>query len=616
MSLITASRISKHFGADHVLVDASLQLNTGERLCLVGPNGAGKTTLLRIILGEITADSGSVSLTPNLRIGVLDQHTSATFSGTVWETALGSREELIAARAEARALEDAWAANEHPTHEDLDRYNEVHERLRHLGDEAYDADVKATLTGLGLPEPTWAQATDTLSGGQRTRLALARLLLGGVDVLCLDEPTNHLDMEAVEWLEDWLGRFPGAALVISHDRYMMDAVATRVVELQDGNTRSYPGNYSAFVRLKTEERERQERLYSRQQEEITRLETYIERYRAGNRATMSKSRQKTLARIERIDKPREERGPNISFKAEVRSGDDVLRVRGLERGFNGRPVLTGVTFDVKRRERLGIIGPNGCGKTTLLKTIADELPPDAGDVRWGMNAEPAYFAQEMDMELYGDSPLDALMNAAPMTLADGRNLLARFGFRGDDVFRELEVLSGGERNRLQLAVLLARGANVLLLDEPTNHLDLPSRDALEEALTGFDGTLIFVSHDRYLLARLATRLLLVRDGTVTPFEGTYGEFREHQRRLNRPKSGKKSASTRGRKKVKPPDPAVIEREIAEAEKRLTELTAILSDPATYSDADTAPKATAEYERLSRLIPELYAQWETVLEEDG
>jgi ATP-binding cassette subfamily F protein 3 len=608
MSLVTVSNVRKAFGADDVLTDASLQLNPGERLCLVGPNGAGKTTLLRIILGEETADGGNVAVLSGTRFGVLEQHTGFD-EPTVWEAALAARPELLAVRAEARALEAAWDANEHPTHEDLDRYNEVHEHLRRLGDEAYDADVKATLTGLGLPEPLWQQSPSTLSGGQRTRLDLARLLLAGADVICLDEPTNHLDVAAIEWLEEYLARGSTTALVISHDRYFLDKVGTKTVELKDGRTKTYPGNYSRYVQLKTEERERQEKQYRQQQDEIARLEWYIQRYKAGNRATMAKSREKALGRIERIAKPTEGKAARFRFNAEVRSGDDVLSVRGVSKSY-GRPVLSDVTFSVSRGERVGIIGGNGTGKTTLLKILAGLIEPDAGTFSWGMNTEPGYFAQEMDMELYGETVLDALMDAAPLDIAESRSLLAQFGFRGEDVFRELAVLSGGERNRLQLAVLLARGANVLMLDEPTNHLDLPGRDALQSALAEYDGTLLFVTHDRYLLAGLATRLLVVEGGGVSEFAGTWDEYRRHLQRGARAAIKPKSAAPPRRpKKVKAPKPEAIEAEIHAAEARLQELTAILADPATYADADAAPRATAEYEELERRIPALYEQWQ-------
>jgi ATP-binding cassette subfamily F protein 3 len=617
MSLITVSHVKKIFGSDQVLTDASLQLNDGERLCLVGPNGAGKTTLLRCILGLETMDGGSVSILPGLRLGVLEQHTTGLAdAATVWDAALAARPELLEARAEARALEDAWAANEHPTDDDLDRYTEVHERLRHLGDEAYESDAKAALAGLGLPESTWDQDPATLSGGQRTRLAIARILLSGTDVLCLDEPTNHLDVAAIEWLEDFLGKYSGAALVISHDRYFMDRVGTKVVELTDGRTKAYPGNYSAFVRLKDEELERQQKMYEQQREQIQKLEIYIERYRAGNRATMSKSRQKALARIERIEKPREADGPNIQFRADTRSADEVLQARGIAKAFDGKPVLQSVSFEVRRGERVGIIGPNGAGKTTLLKIVAGEMGADAGTVRWGMNTEPGYFAQEMDMPLGGDTVLDALMDAAPLSIEEARSTLAQFGFRGDDVFRDLPVLSGGERNRLQLAVLLARGANVVLLDEPTNHLDLPSRDALQSAMTAFAGTLIFVTHDRYLLQGLATRLIIVENGGATSFEGTYDEYRRHLERKNRPKpAAKNAAGGNGRKgkAARPPKPEEVEAEIHAAEKRIAALTRILADPNTYLDPDAAPRASAEYEDLTTRLPELYTAWEAASE---
>lgn len=620
MSLITVSHLKKIFGSDEVLSDASLQLNEGERLCLVGPNGAGKTTLLRCLLGLETPDGGSISITPGLRLGVLEQHTTnLADAATVWEAALSAREELIAARAEARALEDAWAANEHPTDEDLDRYTEVHERLRHLGDEAYESDVKAALAGLGLPEPAWEQNPETLSGGQKTRLAIARILLGGADVLCLDEPTNHLDVAAIEWLEEFLGRYSGAALIISHDRYFMDRVGTKIVELADGRTKTYPGNYSAFARLKEEERERQMKVYEQQQEQIQKLETYIERYRAGNRATMSKSRQKALARIERVEKPRDESGPNIRFKADTRSADEVLQVRSVAKSFDMKHVLESVSFEVRRGERVGIIGPNGAGKSTLLKIVAGEMSADAGTIRWGMNTEPGYFAQEMDMPLGGDTVLDALMDAAPLSIEEARNMLAQFGFRGDDVFRDLPVLSGGERNRLQLAVLLARGANVVLLDEPTNHLDLPSRDALQHAMQAFAGTLVFVTHDRYLLQGLATRLVIVENGRADSFEGTYDDYRRHLERKNRPKPTPKGAlavANGKRGKSRAPKPEDIEAEILATEKRIATLTRLLADPNTYADPEAAPKAGAEYEELTTRLPELYTAWEAASEAIG
>ncbi|HEY3266553.1 MAG TPA: ABC-F family ATP-binding cassette domain-containing protein [Armatimonadota bacterium] len=614
MSLITVTHVQKYFGSDHVLVDAGFQLNEGERLCLVGPNGSGKTTLLRCIRGEETTDGGSIAVTPGIRVGVLEQHSDFGDAATVWDAAMAARPELLSCRAEARALEDAWTANEHPTNDDLDRYDEVHERLRHLGDEAYESDVKAALAGLGLPEPAWEQEPSTLSGGQRTRLAIARLLLAGTDVLFLDEPTNHLDVAAIEFLEDFLGRYPGAALIVSHDRYFMDRVGNKTVELFEGRTKSYPGNYSNYVRLKAEEVERQTKVFEQQQEEIQKLQIYIDRYRAGNRATMSKSRQKALARIERVERPRDMEGPNIRFRAEVRSGDMVLDVREVGKSYDGREILKDVSLEVRRGERIGIIGPNGSGKTTLLKIIAGEVGADGGTVRWGMNTEPGYFAQEMDMPLWGDTVLDALMDVAPLSIAEARDTLAQFGFRGEDAFRELPVLSGGERNRLQLAVLLERGANVVLLDEPTNHLDLPSRDALQSALARFDGTLIFVTHDRYLLQGIATRLVIVESSGVTTFDGTYDDYRRHLERLNRPKPvSRKNEPIRKGRGERAPKPEEIEAEIQAMERRVAALTKILADPNTYADPDAAPKASAEYDDLTRRLPEMYAAWEAASE---
>jgi ATP-binding cassette subfamily F protein 3 len=620
MSLLTVEHLRHSFKDVLVLEDVNLTVNAGERVGLVGRNGSGKTTLLRLIAGEDTPDGGAVRRLPTVRVGYLEQEGRFAPGKTLWEAIHAGFERLETLRRQLAALE---ARMERPDGEDVDALLEEYGRRQHeyeaAGGYEFDTRARTVLFGLGLKEEDLTKPTSVLSGGQQTRAHLAKLLLEEPDLLLLDEPTNHLDLYATEWLEEFLGRWQGAVLLVSHDRFFLDALATKIVELRDGTATTTAGNYTAFESLKAAAVAQQRKLYEQQQEQIRKLEEYIRRYKAGNRATMAKSREKALARIQRIDRPRgETRGPSIRFQTEAAGGLEALRVRELTKRFGERTLFENVTLTILRGERWGVVGPNGSGKSTLLKTMLGIEPPTEGRVEWGYRIEPGYFAQDLgdlDEEL---TVLDEVLGTADITIPEARSLLGRFLFTEEEVFKQIKVLSGGEKNRVSLVKLFLQKPNFLVLDEPTNHLDLVACTGLEEAILAYPGSVLIASHDRRLLERTATGILEVTGGRVTPFPGTYREWRESKERALRaaqaPPPKKATPKAESAPVVKRRGLRAVEGEIANLEARLAELSARLADPAAYADGDLARRLTSEYEEESARLDEVYTEWERLAEE--
>jgi ATP-binding cassette subfamily F protein 3 len=625
MSLLIVDNLRHSFKDQLVLDGVSFTVNAGERVALVGRNGTGKTTVLRLAAGMETPDSGSVRVLPSVRVGYLAQEGRFEPGRTLWEAIHAAFSRLEAMRLGLAELEQRMEA---AADDEVDALLEEYGRRQHAYEVAggYDFDTRArtVLFGLGLREEDLARDASLLSGGQQTRAQLAKLLLEEPDLLLLDEPTNHLDLYATEWLEEFLGRWPGAVLLVSHDRFLLDALATKVVELQDGSTTTYPGNYSAFERQKAAALEHQRKVWEQQQEKVRKLEEYIRRYREGNRATQAKSREKALARLDRIDRPKgDDRAPSIRFDTATAGGREVLRLRGLGKRFGQQPLFSGLTLAVERGERWGIVGPNGAGKSTLLKILMRREPPTEGAVEWGYRIEPGYFSQDLGCIDEGNTILDEVLSDADITVAEARSLLARFLFTADDVFKEIGVLSGGEKNRVMLVKLFLQKPNVLVLDEPTNHLDIAARGSLEDAILAYAGTVLLASHDRRLLERVATGILEVSDGRATAFRGTYLEWRagKEAARSGGPVRGPAPANARGpagqtstppkRRSLK-----TVEGEIVRIEQRLAELSARLADPAAYADGEQARALTEEYEVASGRLETLYAEWDTLAEADA
>jgi ATP-binding cassette, subfamily F, member 3 len=532
MPLLAASDLTKSFGDVSVLSGVSCALEAGEKVGLVGRNGAGKTTFLRLLARLETPDRGAVSMRPGATSGYLPQMPEVAEGRTLWDEAAsafaGLQEvERRLALSEARLASPDVHGDETRLAEALDEYGRLRDRYERGGGFTYEAETRRTLSGLGFQEEQFRQSLASMSGGQRSRAALARLLLAAPDLLLLDEPTNHLDLEALEWLQGFLEQYRGALLLVSHDRYLLDAVTARTLELDAERLDDYPGNYSFYVTERAARRERQQELFERQQEEIASLRAYIQRYHAGQKSRQAKSREKRLARIQPIDAPRTARTLSFRLDAPRRGPQTVARIRNVTKRYESVPVLRHAAFEIRRGDKVGLIGPNGAGKTTLLRIIAGQVPPTSGAVELGQGVRVGYFAQNAEETLNLERPvLDEVLGTHPLSPEQVRTMLGRFLFSGEAVYKTVGQLSGGERRRVALAKMVLDRPDLLLLDEPTTHLDLPSLEALEAALRAFPGAMIVVSHDRYLLDHVAGRLLVLADGEVTEAAGPYHAYRQ------------------------------------------------------------------------------------------
>ncbi|MEA4883799.1 MAG: ABC-F family ATP-binding cassette domain-containing protein [Clostridia bacterium] len=667
MSLLEITSVTKSYGAELILDGVTLSVANRDRIGFVGPNGSGKTTLLRIIAGLDDCDSGLVSLASNRAIGYLPQGKEYTSGNTLYQEMLLAFGGAASAAREMRELEQRMGdptvmASESALADVMRRYSEISAEHERLGGYDHDVRIKTTLFGLGFREEDLSRVIDTLSGGQKVRVALARMLVSDPDLLLLDEPTNHLDMDACEWLEAYLKSFRGAFIVVSHDRYFLDAAIERTWDLDGLRIVDYPGNYTFFMNAKALAREQQAEEYSRQQEQIQKLEDYIRRYKAGNRATMAQSREKMLARIQRIQKPTDGPSMKAAFGKAVRSGRLAVVAARLSKSFGQRKLFSDVELAIERGERLGVVGPNGSGKTTFLRIIAGDLDPDTGSVALGENVVPGVFWQDLGGLDDNSTVLQELHRMRDWTLGEARSYLARFLFRGEDVFKQIRVLSGGERNRLILAKLILSAPNLMLLDEPTNHLDIPSRHGLEQALAEYDGTVICASHDRYFLDQVATAILEIADGRARLYQGNYSFYRERKsseaaagaagavgaagasaaraaesaeaggtsgsgahgpgqpRRGDRRSlaAGTERRSKRSRGPVMNPaeaEAARIEQEIEDTEACLAEVEASLASGELYADGgERAREAVLEQRRIQGKLEVLYEAWEKALAE--
>jgi len=545
MSILRVENLSKSYGAFDVFAGLSFSVARGDKIALVGPNGCGKSTLLRILAGvDQPNPGGRVYLARGTSVGYLAQTAEDSDARTPWELAQGAFAALHDLHARMTQIEHALAQpNLSPERAEtlLETYGRLQQAFEQQGGYTVEARMRRVLQGLGFDESSWHRPMHALSGGQRVRANLARLLLAAPDLLLLDEPTNHLDTDAVMWLEAYLQAWEGTLIVVSHDRYFLDEVCDHVWEMTrgaDGTARLafYRGGYTEYVQQRAERQARAQAEYEAQQAFIAKQEEYIRRNLAGQNAAQARGRLRRLNRIERLERPTQQRIMHLQLASQGRSGDRVLETRGLVIGY-ARPLLRIPDLTLTRGERVAVIGPNGVGKTTLLKTLLKQLQPLAGEVRWGAAVQLGYFAQAHEDLLPDDTLIEALMRAQPdLTLSEARAWLGRFSFSGDDHFKRVAMLSGGERGRLALARLALQGANVLVLDEPTNHLDIPAQEALTEALQAFEGTLVFVSHDRYLIAALASQLWIISPqpgalpAEVHIFKGAYDEWRELQER--------------------------------------------------------------------------------------
>lgn len=630
MTVLTLSGVSKAFGVNVILEDIDLTLQDGQRMGLVGVNGSGKSTLLKVICGEEQPDSGTVSIVKGWKVGYLTQQADILSDNTCYQEMERAMEPVKRMEERLRELEEEMTQ----AHQDPDEFERISrqydltlQRFEHAGGYEWRSRIRGVLSGLGFTQAQQEQNASQLSGGERTRLCLARMLLVAPDLLLLDEPTNHLDLEATAWLESALKKYEGAVIVISHDRYFLDEVCDCMAELSGHHLKQYTGNYTEFSRKRAADRERQEKEYELQQAEIARQKAIIARYRMYNREKSIRaaaSREKALERMELVERPTQEQTVHFRFTARRRTGDDVLMTEELSKAFDGRQLFEHVAMHIRAGERVALIGPNGVGKSTLLKIVVKQLQPDTGYVRYGANLDIGYYDQHQENLHMDKQVIDEIWDDYPYMEPDQvRGALALFLLTGDEVFQPVSTLSGGERGRLALTKLMLRRDNFLIFDEPTNHLDMDSREVLEQALKDFTGTLLFVSHDRYFINRLATRVLELSEHGVKEYQGNYDDYVEKKRKLE---LGEDEEQTQGRtrteiykeqRKQRMAQSELrqlrarvqdLEKLIAAKEDEISAIEERMGDPAVYQQADGAAQLNRDYERAKGELEALYDEW--------
>lgn len=629
MIVLQVYRLSKWFGDRQVLKELNLAVNERDRIGMVGPNGSGKSTFLKCITGEMEADEGQVTRANGISVGYLEQLPDHAGGLTAWELVMDSFAELVDKRRILHELEQEMARAGSDLQKIMDRYARVMEEYEKDNGYACENFARRILIGLGFSTEQFQQPLDTFSGGQKTRLNLARLLALSPDLLLLDEPTNHLDVASLEWLEAFLKDYPGTVLVVSHDRMFLDRIATRVAELNGGRLTSYNGNYSAYLQQKALNDLAALRAYEKQQEYIQKTEDYIRRFKAGIKSKQARGRQSQLERLERLEMPEgdgEAKAWNLHMDHE--SGQDVLEIMDVNHAFDEEPLLTGVNLKLRKGDKVALLGPNGCGKTTLLKMITGELEPDAGVIKHGSRVKIGYFSQEHEDLVDDHTVLDEIIYNFDLNLEQARTWLGQMLFSEDDVFKKVGDLSGGERGRLCLLKLLLSGANFLLLDEPTNHLDIESREMVEDMLNHYPGTILLVSHDRYFIDHIVEQVVAVENHTLQLYWGNYSYYHEKLMEKQAALEDEKKEARREQKKAlrdteerqqqrllrrlnKELDE--VEEEIMGLEHRKTELEALLSDPATYNDEDQAREINSDYRELQETLEEAYRRWEEITE---
>jgi ATP-binding cassette, subfamily F, member 3 len=626
MSLLTTHNLAKSYGSDDIFEDISVEIPHKARIALVGPNGAGKTTLLNILIGTDLPTEGTVAMAKGLRIGFLPQRPELHGDHTLWEEQIRAFDDLIRMEVELERLHEAMADG---SAEAIEAYGHLQEQFELAGGYTYENRIKNVLQGVGFKPEQYHITLNKLSGGQKTRALLARLLLDSPDLLVLDEPTNHLDIDAVEWLENYLHDFPGAVLAVSHDRYFMDNFASTIWELEYGTLEAYRGNYTHYLQQRQERHERLLKEYEAQQEFIAKEEEYIRRNMAGQNTRQAKGRLKKLETMKKrgrvIARPRgKRREMSLKMQAVIRSGDKVLMTEKLAVGYPdaAKPLFTVSDITLYRGETVALIGPNGAGKSTFLKTITEQLAPLSGEVRLGAGVQIGYFAQAHESLDPRKTIMDEIMTIKPMLPAEARNYLALFLFTGDEVFRTVDTLSGGERGRVALAKLALTGANLLLLDEPTNHLDIDSQEVLQSVMADFNGTIILVTHDRYLVDALATQIWTARAGEFSVFEGTYKEYlaeRDKQKSAAQKPVQRSEAPAKSQKKnnLNPHQLklriAAVEDKIQELELKLESLLEDLNAASTSGNGAKVRDLNAAYSQTQTELESTMAEWETLVE---
>ncbi|MBZ4687411.1 MAG: ATPase component of transporter with duplicated ATPase domain [Clostridiales bacterium] len=633
MIALQAQNNTKSYGADIIFEDISLIINAKEKVGLVGPNGIGKSTFLKCLAGEEPLDEGQIIVGKDIRVGYLAQ-AGDLFSGEekVIDLMLSEYEDLLSLRSEITKLETMMSdpaiyAQEHKLDEVMARYSKAAEKYERQDGYSFESKIKGMIKGLGFEEADFNRPISTFSGGQKTRLALAKLLLREPELILLDEPTNYLDIKAVEWLEDYLATYPGAILAVSHDRYFLDRFVERILELTSQGLQSYPGNYTRYLILKEKKLQTELKEYRKHQEKIKRLEEYVNRYRAGVKSKQARGRQKQLQKMSKMEKPQIlEKKAAISFNMLRDTGEIVLEMEDINKSYPGKKLFENLSLKIYKGEKVALLGDNGVGKSTLLKIIAGQIQA-AGKIRYGSRVKIAYYDQEHENLSEENTVLDEIYTGPHITEHEARSVLGRFLFAGETVQKKVKNLSGGERSRLVLAKLFLQEANFLIMDEPTNHLDVNTREMLEDALSEFPGTMLFVSHDRYFINRLATRVLELENEQLTEYVGDYDYYRWKKQdllgeQLLREKQRKiKQKQVQLQQKVKNKKDSVfsledLEKRIEELEERANELIAMLGDSSTYNNSGQEIRnLTEQYDDVNSELQRLYGMWEKKIEEN-
>ncbi len=632
--VLACQNISKAYGITEILNNINFHIEAKEKLAIVGINGAGKSTLLKIIMGEEEADEGQVVIGKDISVGYLAQHQDSYYDKTIFEELLSVKQDVIELQEQIRLLEQNMKNLEGAELEAaLERYTRMNHTFEQQDGYAFESQVTGILKGLGFEEADFNRPVSELSGGQKTRVSLGRLLLSRPDVILLDEPTNHLDLNSIAWLENYLKSYDGAVIIVSHDRYFLDKIVTKVVELENTKSTIYHGNYSYYAAKREEVRLSKYRAYMNQQAEIKHQEAVITKLKQFNREKSirrAESREKMLDKLERLEKPQQVNDEmRLTLTPDIESGNDVLYIEGLSKSFGQHTLFTNIGMDIKRGERVALIGNNGTGKTTILKIINQLLPKDSGKIILGAQVHIGYYDQEHQV-LHPDKTIfDELHDAYPdMTNTRIRNVLAAFLFTGDEVFKEIRDLSGGERGRVSLAKLMLSNANFLILDEPTNHLDITSKEILENALKNYTGTILYVSHDRYFINQTATRILDLHDGVITSYIGNYDYYIEQQlvstaraeekasvvrEETENKKDWKRSKEEQAKERKRQNDLKKTESRIEELENLISSLDEEMALPENATSAAKLSELAKQQAKANEELEQLYEIWEKLSE---
>lgn len=636
--IISCKDITKSYGVDLIIKDVSFQINEGERIALVGRNGTGKSTLFKIIAGELTPDGGKCIFPKNTTIGYLSQTLNLNDKNILWNEMIEIFQDLIDMEKQLRKYEHKISKESKSGNGDLlssfmDEYGHLQEEFEKRNGYAYPSKIKGILTGLGFHEEDFQKEIMKFSGGQKTRIALAKLLLKEPDILLLDEPTNFLDLETLEWLEGFLSNYPNTLFIISHDRYFLDALVNRVFEIENHKLYQYTGDYSSYARYKKENLKVALHQYEQQQREIKRQQDVIEKFRSFNREKSIKqaeSKQKRLDKIEVLDSPISQLPTlKLSLEPNIKSGRDVLKVENLYKSFGELNLFSNLNFQIYKGDHIGIVGPNGIGKSTLFKLILDQLKADQGDVLWGHNVFPAYYDQLQSTLEEDNEIIQEVWSAKPeATQTEIRNILAAFLFIGDDVYKNISTLSGGEKSRVSLAKVMLSNANMLLMDEPTNHLDIATKEVLEDALSSYKGTLMIISHDRYFLNKVANKIFVMGNGGIKEYLGNYQYYIDKKKQMELLEEAskeefvvnktqlkqerKKEREIRKAIKDKKQGIHALEKKIESLEKQIEGYENLMCEADFYKDADKALEITEEYEDTKKELSNSITQWEEAM----